>query len=236
MIKNKLIASLMAVTFMTGASVTQAADTTTENPLPQFTDPSRVTLNGQIAEVREDEFDLNYGSGIITVELESWGWDEENMSRLRQGDSVTVSGIIDDDLFEGREIEADNVYLNREFVFFAPMGANASEGTAQTGQNSNRNDVNNFEAMEDGSYLTLTGTVTAVDGDDFTLNTGTGSMKIDTDELDYDPFDEDGLQKLQQGDRVQVYGEIDEDFFESKKLEADRIVTLSQSQMSRTAQ
>ncbi len=44
--------------------------------------------------------------------------------------------------------------------------------------------------------------------------------------MTYDPLDDRGHQKLAVGDRVSVSGMMDEDFFGSRQLSADWIVTL----------
>lgn len=227
--KSKIIGGLMAVTFLATAPMVFAETTTntkaasnmetTQNPLPSYQDESRVMLNGIITEVRNDEFDLNYGEGVITVELDEWGWDDSNMAYLRSGDEVTVNGVIDDDLFEGREVKADNLYLNREFVYLTP----------EKQSNAARNNRNvNMDALEDGSYITMTGVVVEQDGAEFTLRGNGQNLRVNTEDLGYNPFDEDGLQRVQQGDRIQVYGAIDDGFFETRELEADRIISLSQ--------
>jgi|GEM_PF-221772 uncharacterized protein YdeI (BOF family) len=248
--KSKIIGGLMAVTFLATAPMafaeTNSANVktkanvnaesnmkTTKNPLPSYKNESHVMLNGMITEVRDDEFDLNYGEGIITVELDQWGWDDVDMAYLRSGDEVTVNGMIDDDLFEGREIKADNLYLNREFVYLVPADQQNKQAMNKSQENkntrANRNRSINVDAMEDGSYITMTGVVVEQNGDEFTLSGNGQNMRVDTNELDYNPFDDDGLQRIRKGDRVQVYGAIDDGFFDTRKIEADRVISLSQS-------
>jgi len=72
---------------------------------------------------------------------------------------------------------------------------------------------------EDDTSLTVNGTVGQVNDDDFTLRTSTGSIRVESDDV----FDDENMYSLASGDRVTVYGEVDDGFFESRKLEADAI-------------
>jgi hypothetical protein len=65
-----------------------------------------------------------------------------------------------------------------------------------------------------------------VDDEDFVINTGLRSVTVDTEDLGYNPLDDEGYQKIEPGDFVRVTGEMEVDFFEGKALEADSIVTL----------
>ena len=52
------------------------------------------------------------------------------------------------------------------------------------------------------------------------------AMQVDLGELGYNPMDNEGVQQIREGDLIQVYGEIDEDFFERKEILASRVISL----------
>jgi hypothetical protein len=68
--------------------------------------------------------------------------------------------------------------------------------------------------------------VTDVDDEEFTLNTGTRSIRVEVDEMPYNPLDDEGYQKIELGDRVSVSGVIDDDLFEGRELVASSVVDL----------
>ncbi|MFP4521707.1 MAG: hypothetical protein ACLFQK_06130 [Fibrobacterota bacterium] len=74
--------------------------------------------------------------------------------------------------------------------------------------------------------ISLTGKVTEVDGREFTLDTGTREMQVDTRMMVYNPMDKFGFQKIEKGDIVSVSGNMDFDVLEQKELMAESIVTL----------
>ncbi|MEZ4424860.1 MAG: DUF5666 domain-containing protein [Gemmatimonadota bacterium] len=176
---------------------------------------SWVSIDGQVQAVMGEEFRLDYGDGTIRVEmdeLERWGDGYE----LRSGDAVTVSGLIDDDFFSSVEIEARTVYVERLGTYF------------YVEQNDDEEDwftdpiVSIFGPVEQ-SRMIVQGTVTEVSGDEFTLNTGTRRLTVDVDEMERNPLDEDGLQRVDVGDQVSVTGRMDRDLFEARELEAETV-------------
>ena len=71
---------------------------------------SWITLSGTVESVSPDRFMLDYGDGMITVEMDGPGGGASGY-KLVKGDKVSVSGAIDDDLFERTTIEASSVYV-----------------------------------------------------------------------------------------------------------------------------
>jgi|TARA_R110002126_G_scaffold279836_1_gene426901 uncharacterized protein YdeI (BOF family) len=214
MLKKKILYTLMGATLLTPLASTAGK---AETPLPARSDDADIVLTGTIGNIRSDEFDLKYSSGVITVELDELKWNGDETKHLRTGQIVTVSGQIDDDLFEGREIEADNIYVQDSSVYYYT------------------NDVRPSYAVQyerdgaDERYVSMQGTVSDISGNKFTI-TGRNHavMQVDASDLSYDPFDDEGI-KIKSGDRVHVYGEFDDGFFESHEIEADSIVILSQA-------
>lgn len=87
--------------------------------------------------------------------------------------------------------------------------------------------------LPEGSYVTMTGIVTELDGGRFLLDAGDRKMRVDAENLAYDPFDDEGLQRIEKGQRVQVYGEIIDGFFRTQALKAERVVSLSETESGR---
>ena len=69
--------------------------------------------------------------------------------------------------------------------------------------------------------------MTNVKGREFTLDTGSGKVRVDTMAMGYNPLDEQGFQQIEKGEKVSVNGRLDLDFFEDQELLADSIITLS---------
>ena len=76
--------------------------------------PSRTVVQGTVTDVRGEEFTLNTGARLLTVEVEEMAYDpldDEGYQTVDVGDRVSVSGVMDDDLFEGRELVADSLVV-----------------------------------------------------------------------------------------------------------------------------
>jgi len=69
-------------------------------------DGSQISMTGIVQTRSDDEFTMNAGQQNIRVEMDDIF---THASKVSIGDRVHVIGHIDDDLFEGREVEADNV-------------------------------------------------------------------------------------------------------------------------------
>lgn len=213
--KNAFLATLLTGTLIASAGASMAAD----KPLKNIKDQSPVVLTGTVGEIRSDEFDLNYGNNTITVELDRFGWDGDETKYLIPGESVTVNGFIDDDLFEGREIEAYNIRMNDSFVYYY---------TSQDYPIYHYT-YNTRTPLRDGAFVTAQGRVTDIAGRELTIQTSEGSVIVDTSKLDYDPFDDEGLQNIKIGDTIYTYGEVDKGFFESDEIMAEGIIEMMDS-------
>ncbi len=71
---------------------------------------------------------------------------------------------------------------------------------------------------EDGEWIRLSGTVSAVSDDEFTLDYGKDKITVETDD-----FPSGALRALKTGDRVIVSGRIDDGFFTSKEIVASTV-------------
>ncbi len=202
-----LLASLFII--VAGLFLTNSA--MAKNPYTK-PDDSWISISGTVDSVSPDSFILNYGDGVIKVEMDD-GDRDADAYKLVAGDKVTVNGMIDDDFYETTKIEASSVYVeNLGTTFFA-------------------------SAIDEEDYLvtttpivvpsvTLQGTVTAVKDDEFTVDTGLQSTIVDVEEMAYNPLDMEGYQRIEVGDYVRVIGTMEDDFFEARKLKADAIVEL----------
>lgn len=176
---------------------------------------SWITLSGTVESVSPDRFMLDYGDGMITVEMDSPGGGESGY-KLVKGDKVSVSGAIDDDLFERTTIEASSVYVE------------------SLGTNFYANAVDDEDPMLVSistplavSKTVVAGKVTSVDGREFTVDAGPTKITVDTSGMAYNPMDDKGFQKIEKGQRVSVAGTLDHDFFSGRELMASTIITLS---------
>ena len=192
----------------TASASTSATATSSGLSLAQMQDDAYVVVDGTVGEISGDEFTLNMTNGSIVVELDRFDWDGDETKYLTVGESVTVTGFIDDDFLEGREIEATQVLLNDSYVYYYTGDAMPSYEVS----------------MQDGAYISTTGQVSNLNGDEFIVTNRNSQIKVDVSELGYDPTDEEGLQKIENGDTVYVYGNYDKGVFEANELVAQGII------------
>jgi len=186
-----------------------------ENPY-QKPDETWISVSGSVTTVTPDSFMLDYGDGVITVEMDDWDADADAY-KVAVGDRVTVTGKIDDDMFETTTIEASSVYVEDLNTYFYARATDEEDfDTFIT-----------YTTPVIASATVLQGTVTEVEGDEFILNTGLRSVRVETEDMAYDPLDDQWYQQIDVGDRVSVSGEIDHDFFEGREFVATSILTLS---------
>jgi uncharacterized protein YdeI (BOF family) len=176
-------------------------------------DDSWISISGTVDMVERDAFTLNYGNGSVRVEMDDRDRDAEAYT-LREGDKITVNGLIDDDLFETTKIEASSVYVDKLGTTFYASALDEEDFYVVT-----------YMARPD-DFAAVHGLVTEVSGDEFTIDNGPVSIKVDAEEMAYNPLDNDGYQKVEVGDVVRVTGEIDNGFFDGREIKANTITTL----------
>lgn len=187
----------------------------TPNPYTQANN-TWITIDGTVDSVQPNVFTLDYGDGMVLVEMDD-GDRDADAYKLLKGDKVTVSGRIDDDFFESTTIEAGSVYVeNLGTTFFSSAIDEETRAAIDT----------SLIPPVQVSRTVVRGTVTGIDGRTFVLDSGRRMLRVDTDTMPYDPLDQEGYQKIEVGDRVKVIGEIDVNLFEGRELEADSIITL----------
>ena len=183
-----------------------------ENPYT-MADGTWISLIGQVRSVGPDVFELDYGSGQVTVEMDDGDRDADAYV-LDEGDAVTVTGLIDDDFFEATKIEAGSVYVKKLDTTFFASARDEEEVYPRS----------HTTLVEDG--VLIQGTVTEVHDDEFVVDTGARRIIVDTAEMNRDPLDDEGYQKIQVGDMVSVTGNFERDLFEGRELMASTVTTL----------
>lgn len=182
-------------------------------------DDSWISISGTVASPTADSFTLDYGDGVITVEMDDWDTYGDAYGLL-DGDDVTVYGRIDDDLYDLRTIEASSVYVDNLNTYFYASAADEEDAVAWT--------LPWTVSPVVVSQTTMRGSVTAVSPDmgEFTLSVGGVEMEVETERMTYNPVDDTGYQQIDVGDRVSVSGQIDNDFLEGRVFDAEVVVTL----------
>lgn len=213
--KRSMLSLSIASALIAAPMTAMAADQGVENESPYLApDGSWITLSGKVTSTTADTFMLDYGRGLVTVEMDDWDWFEEN-GEVLPGDKVTVYGEVDDDTFEVAKIEASSVYVESLGTYF--YASAADEETF--------NDLDVAPTIDVGQMI-VTGTVSSVNGSEFTIDSGIQEMTVDTALMPYDPMDDEGYQQIEEGDLVSVTGDVEDDTFESSEIMADTIVTL----------
>ncbi|MBU1187738.1 MAG: NirD/YgiW/YdeI family stress tolerance protein [Gammaproteobacteria bacterium] len=192
-----------------------SSDTSSPYMMP---DDSWISISGTVANVMADRFELDYGQGSVTVEMDDGDRDADAYA-LIDGDKVRVSGLIDDDFMEATKIEASSVHVEKLGTTFYASTADEEDW------------VDNYVITTPvvPAETQLRGTVTSVAPavNEFTINSGSREITVDVTSMIYDPLDDEGYQQIEEGDLVSVTGDIDTGLFENQELQADTIVTLN---------
>lgn len=198
------------------ASLLLAGAATAENNPYIQPDDSWLSLSGTAVDISAEGFMLDFGDGVVQVEMDDWDWYNESRQVL-EGDKVTVYGEVDDDLFETTSIEASSVYVENLGTFF--YASTADEETAEDF------DLSPTVPIEDGDLM-LTGTITGTMGREFVIDSGLQEITVDTTQMEYNPLDDKGFQRLDRGDSVTVVGHLDNELFVNQELMAEAIISL----------
>lgn len=194
-----------------------AAPVWAQSPMDE-PDDSWVSVTGTVTSTTESTFKLDYGDGIVTVEMDDWDTYDETFA-LNNGDQVTVYGEVDNDLFEKKKIEASSVYVDDINSFFYASTSDEEE-MGEWG-------VDVDAEVGDVTYIGEVETVSPTN-EEFTIDTGTTEMTVDTSSMLYNPLDAEGFQEIEVGDRVSVEAEVDADFLGNRELLAESVVTLTE--------
>lgn len=222
---------LLAVTAAAFIAAPAQAQTMMQDEYP-------VVLSGTVAEIGDDEFTLQYdGTNYITVEMDDWDmfWETEETELLTVGDEVVVTGQIDDDLFEGREIAANSVYLVTDSTFYTrddqaayPSylygSANNQDLASQLAMQEPAAGGKAAQTMTDTpkSWVSAVGTISSIEGSEVIVDAGEFDLTVNMGDLENSP------QNLTSGDQIFVSGLMDQDFLSNQEISANRLVKISQ--------
>jgi len=210
----KILNHALVIAVLSLFSLALAAPAMAENP-ELVPDDSWVTVDGTVESVEADSFMLDYGEGMITVEMDD-GDRDADAYKLLAGDKVTVTGMIDDDFYERRTIEASSVYVEKLGTYFYASAMDEEDAF-----------ISVYPSPVVVSDTTLQGTVTEIVGsEEFLLDTGLRQVTVEVDALPYNPLDDVGFQKVEPGDYVSVSGRMDNDLFEGREFKAVSLVTI----------
>jgi len=208
---RKIMKTTINTTLSILSAFALAASASAQDPYEK-PDGSFISLSGTVTSSDADSFMLDYGEGMVLVEMDDWDWYGDAYGILPE-DDVTVYGYVDDDLYETTSIEASSVYVKDIGTYYYASGAD-EESTSLIST-----------TWYDYNY-TVTGIVSSVKGREFTVDTGTRKVSVDTWQLGYNPLDDEGFLKVEKGDRVTVYGDLDLSLFDEREISAEAIVKL----------
>jgi uncharacterized protein YdeI (BOF family) len=189
--------------------------TGTDQAEVQTTEVGRmVTLSGVIKDVTDDTFTLDYGPNTITVEMDGYDWYSQNP--LLKGDVVVVRGLMDEDFFNERRVEASSVFVDSlNTYFYADPTDDEAETTSYTG-----NIAGKLFANENS--VSVVGVITQLETrTDFEIDVGMKKIQVDASKLDTMP-------PLEIGDRVNVEGKMeDADLFGGREMIVNDLIKIS---------
>ncbi len=174
-----------------------------------------ITISGTVETVLADSFTLDYGDGTIIVEMDD-GDRDADAYKLMKDDEVTVTGRVDNTFYDTTSIEASSVYVKNLNTYFYASALDEEDLYYIT-----------YWPAIATTQTVVTGTVTSVNDEEFTLDTGPRQLTVEVEDMAYDPLDDEGYQRIDVGDVVSVAGQMDYDLFEGRELVADAIVTLN---------
>jgi len=179
-----------------------------QNPNP-YTRPngSWITIGGTVHDLMPNSFTLSYGHGVITVEMDQADRTADT-DMLENGDTVDVTGRVDDDFLQKETIEAGSVYVARLDKYFYASSLDEEDRTSAEVKLARPN------------LTAFRGMVTEVGDDQFTIDRGPRKVSVWVDEMESSPLDVTGSRKLEVGDYVEVTAEINRDLFDHRRLEA----------------
>lgn len=207
--KINLLKTVCAVSVAAAIALPLQADT-----VKNKVDGSWVSLTGKVVSHTPKAFTLDYGKGTILVETDDWdslgdGW------AISESDKVTVYGRVDDGFYESKTIEAGSVYITDTNTMVTAPSTADEEGIVT---------YTYFNVPADYNFQ-IAGTVTSVNGREFTVDTGKRKMTVDTIEMSYNPLDDIGIQQIDKGDFVSVSGDLDVNIFDNNEITAQTIVS-----------
>jgi hypothetical protein len=200
-------AGVLGVALFTGQT-TRAQDPA------QLRDNTYMSIRGTVIATSPDAFHLDYGGGVVTVEMADYDF-YRHARGMMDSDQVEVFGVVDDDVFESKTIEASSVYVESLGTHFYPSRGDEADFSTWTASS----------PIEPGRVI-VTGTVSEIIGREFIVGTGARWVRVDTASMSQDPLDDSGYLKVDVGDIVKVVGDIEPSLFDERELAAERIIEL----------
>lgn len=192
-------------------------------PAEYAADEALVSLTGTVVSTSDERLVLDYGDELITVEMDDFDTLDDALF-IDTGDRVTVDGRIDDGFYESRTIEASRVFSSdRATTYYASAADEEGDALAHVAFQQPVDP----QSYPEGTWMSVSGRVEQINGRQFSLDVGPNAVKIDTQDMAYNPLDDVGYQEVDVGDSVTVVGEINEELFEKRELSAERLYTVS---------
>lgn len=183
-----------------------SATTPQEFAFAAASDSSILTLNGEVVSTTPQSFQLDIGNEAIMVEMDDWDWYGEGRA-LKPGDRVSVTGRVDQDLWETKKIEAESVFVKNLATRFYADGADEEDlATALT--------------QVDAPATSALGMVSSIEGLEYTVGSASGPIRVDASKINPRP-------QIDVGDRIYAWGSLDLDPQERAELMASGIVVLT---------
>ena len=208
-----------AVTAQTAENSNSSSEAQTDEQTStqeQIQSGSIVRISGTVETIVPNTFNLDYGEGQVLVEMDDRDRDADSYA-LQDGDKVTVTGYVDDDLFEDKTIEASSVYVHKigTYFFASLMDDEKFEF-----------DIPTMEVNSSDTNMTVKGQVAQVKENAFTVESGEQDIEIAVSELSSNPLDDEGYPRVSAGDMVSVTGTVDKEFIEERRMIADSLIKL----------
>jgi hypothetical protein len=184
---------------------------------------SWISVTGEVVSTDEGQFRVDYGQDIVTIESAGFGAADGSSEAqpVRVGDDVTVNGWVDDSFYDDKTIRAASIFNESadevEYGVSDPDGPLGLDfGFASAALN-----------MQEDADASFSGYVTDIDGREFTLVTGGGrELRVHTGGMPRNPLDNVGTQRIDDGDRVAVSGELDPEVFDQAEFVAQDVTKL----------
>ncbi len=249
----KKILTLSVCTFALGSFGMYSSEANAAN-LQAFEDDAQIVAAGTISNLSDDEFVLMVDGQSVNVDYREWNLLDftDLRNHLKNGEKVVITGEVDDNWYAEDEIEADSIYFTANNNFYSvddsvptyyvyyydrDLGADPSSGSDMA-SGDNTGTVSDATSSDTGSersisaseiknpnMVTITGDVTSLMDEKFTMQTDAGAIKVNMKPLS--PDREESRLHVEKGDNVLVYGNLNEDLLKNGVLTADTVVKLN---------
>ncbi len=169
-------------------------------------DGSWIGISGTVESAGAGDFVLNYGDGTITVQLAD---DTTRSHKFMENERVMVFGIVDERLFRSTMIQARAVFVESLSTYVHVVEENEDRLKSIT------------PTIVSGTVLH--GRVTGITARHLTLDKGDRMITVDLTRLPYNAMEATGKDRISEGDRITVLGDIDRTFWKGHVMRASSI-------------